>query len=111
MGDYHCGILDIGPYFTRSEPSCRTFMIPDSINFAYLPYQWQQPDYRPLHYKVDSRQNVKDYCRLDPQDYMGTQNPSFNRWKCQQNVIYPRPEDPYQLAPSCHPTNTVFKLV
>lgn len=101
----------LGPCFTKMQNrSWRTYRIPDSLNYNYLPYGWQRPDYRPWHYLVNTRQNVKDFCRMSPEDYMGDCNCNNRRWKCMMDFVYPR-HDPCQYNKPCHSTNTVNKLV
>lgn len=87
----------------------REFQLPDGLNFDYLPYGWQQPDTRPLYYKVDTRQMSKDFCRMSPEDYLGESSCDNARWKCVMSSIYPR-DDPCQYPPP-HQTNTVYKYV
>ena len=97
------------PCMARIEGGCRTLRIPDALNFDYLPFGWQQRDIRAFDNNIHSRQNVKDYCRMSPEDYMGEGTCNNKRWKCVMSTIYPR-SDPC-LCPAPHQTNTTFKYV
>lgn len=102
----------LGPCFPKMQNNgTRTYRIPDSLNFNYLPYGWQRPDYRPWHDIVHTRQNVIDYCRISTEDYMGTCNCNNRRWKCMMDRGYPRPSDPCSKNKPCHTTNTINKYV
>ena len=97
------------PCMSRIEGGCRTLRIPDALNFDYLPFGWQQPDTRPWTFRVHTRQNVKDYCRMSPEDYMGEESCNNLKWKCIMSTIYPRDDD--CLCPAPHQTNDVHKYV
>jgi hypothetical protein len=94
------------PCITQLDGGCRTLRIPDGINFTYLPFGYQQPDTRPWTFRTDSRQDVKDLFRENPQDW--TRANGNGRWKYPES--YPRDvdcaPDPYTLANY----NTTYKM-
>ena len=64
------------PYYTRVRKGCTDELEFDvDLTFDFLPYKWQQDDYRPIHFMEDTRLAVKDWCRTRPcahggQDYL-----------------------------------------
>jgi len=84
--------------YTRIKGGCRTYEVPDILNFNYLPYQIQQPDTRPWTNLVYERQCAKDLTRIDPTDYLGNTRPEFT---------YPKEYD----CNIDHSTNTVYKTI
>jgi hypothetical protein len=51
------------PEHTREPSSCHTFEFRDWASFMPLTHNWQQPDYRPLHFTEASRQYIKQLGR------------------------------------------------
>jgi hypothetical protein len=55
------------PYYSRVRKGCSDQNeYSTELTFDYLPYNWQQDDYRPIHFMEDTRLAVKDMCRSRP---------------------------------------------
>lgn len=77
--------------------SCREFRVPDAWLFDHLPFGWQQEDLRKWLYVTDTRQDVKDMCYVDANDWVcgnaSSDKGCANRWKNQCQY----PKDPRRL--------------
>lgn len=76
-----------GGYYNYT--SSKEFRIPDSWNFTWLPYGWQQPDLRQWMDVIHDRQLAKDQCNVDPDIIMCGMAPN-NSGGCASRVCSTR---------------------
>ena len=57
------------PEHTRDPDSCNTYEYRDWGGIQPLPCEWQQSDYRPLHFGVHTRNDIKDLGRAKEARY------------------------------------------
>lgn len=58
--DIATGLREIS---TKDPHGCNTYLLRDMGGLQYLHCDWQQPDYRPLTFLDQPRQEIKNMCR------------------------------------------------